>query len=99
MMAEELNCTVTEAKMRLTPQEFADKLTFWETHPPMYDHINTCTANIAYTIAATNRGKGRLVPFDKFLIDYKKAQLPSRVGVDTKLRKLLGGAAANKKGS
>lgn len=91
MMAEELHCTVVEAKMRLTPQEFADKLTFWETHPTMYDHINNCTANIAYTIAATNRGKGRLVPFDKFLIDYKKAMLPDRQKVDMKIRKFLGG--------
>lgn len=94
MIAEELHCTVIEAKSRVDPQAFVNQLTYWETNPRLKDHINNCMANVAYTVAATNRSKGqKLVPFPDFLLDYKKAALPGRKKVDTKIRSIMGGLA------
>ncbi len=94
MIAEELHCTVTEAKHRVTPQEYLDKLTYWETHPPLRDHINICMAQISQSIFNTNLSRRqRAHKLDKFIIDYKKAQLPSRKKVDSKIRSILGAFA------
>jgi hypothetical protein len=97
MIAEEMTCTVTEAKSRTTPQEFLDKIEFWKTHPPLRDHINVCMANIAFTVANCNRSpKSKAIEFSKFLIDYKKALLPSKKKVVGKIKSILG--ALSKKG-
>jgi len=91
MIAEEMHCTVNEAKGRLTPQDFMDKLEFWKTHPPLRDHINICMANIAYTVACVNRDpKTRPPKFDKFLIDYKKAIQPTQDEVVDKIQRIMG---------
>lgn len=91
MIAEEMNCTVTEAKSRVTPQEFFDKITYWETHPPMRDHLNICMAQIAQSILNTNLGKGQKpYPLNKLIIDYKKALLPTGAQLVNKIKSVFG---------
>jgi len=91
MYAEELACTVTEAKRRGTPQEFLDKMTYWETHPPLRQHINICIAQVCQTIANVNLGRGQKAKkLSTFIIDYKKALLPSRNEVVGKIKTILG---------
>lgn len=88
-----MHCTVEEAKQRLTPQAFMDLLTYWETEPPLRDHLNICLAQNTQAIFNSQLGKGqRALKLDKFIIDYQKA-LPSRKEVDLKLRTILGGLA------
>lgn len=92
MIAEEMHCTVTEAKMRVTPQEFIDKVEYWKISPPLKNHINICMAQIAQTIANVNRGKGqRAKKLSDFIIDYKKALLPTRSQLVGKIKNILGG--------
>ena len=82
-----MHCTVEEAQERMTPQAFRDKLTYWETHPPLYDHINICLAQVSATIANSNRGKGqRAYKMDKFLIDYTASE-----PVEDKIKRIFGG--------
>lgn len=96
MIAEELHCTVTEAKARVTPQEFTNKITFWEEHPPMRDHINYCIAQVSQLIFNSNLGRRQKAkPMHKFLIDYKRATLPSQKEVNNKINSILGGLAKN----
>lgn len=91
MIAEELSCTVTEAKIRVTPQEFIDKLTYWEVNPPMRQHLNICIAQVCQTIANVNLGRGQKPKkLSTFIIDYKKALLPSRKEVAGKIKNILG---------
>ena len=91
MIAEQMNCTVTEAKYRVTPQEFLDQIEFWKIHPPMRDHINLCMAQVTQSIFNTNLGRGQKpYKLDKFIIDYKKALLPSRKQVVGKIKSVFG---------
>lgn len=91
MIAEEMSCTVTEAKSRVTPQEFLDKITYWETHPPMRDHLNICMAQISQSILNTRLGKGqRAYPLSKLIIDYKKAQRPTGAQLVNKIKSVFG---------
>tara|TARA_R110002020_G_scaffold125388_4_gene282606 strand:+ start:319 stop:552 length:234 start_codon:yes stop_codon:yes gene_type:complete len=49
-------------------------LSYFRFNPALKDHINFSQANIAYTIAAGNRGRGqKLIPLNEFLLDYKAA--------------------------
>jgi hypothetical protein len=91
MIAEELHCTVTEAKLRVDPQAYLDKLSFWESHPPMRDHLNICIAQVTQMTANVNRGKHQKArKLSDFIIDYKKAKLPSRKQVAGKIKNILG---------
>lgn len=68
-----------------------DLLTYWETEPPLRDHLNICLAQNTQTIANSNLGKGqKSIKLDKFIIDYEKASLPSRKTVDAKIRNIFG---------
>jgi len=91
MIAEELHCTVTEAKARVTPQEFLDKISYWESHPPLRDHINICIAQVCQSIYNTNLGRRqRPKKLSTFIIDYKKAHLPTKEGVVNKINTIMG---------
>lgn len=88
MIAEEMGCTVTEAKNRVTPQEFIDKITFWETHPPLRDHINICLSQISQLIYNSNLGKRqRPKKMSHFYINYKKGRLAP---VETRRKRAIG---------
>ena len=87
-----------EAKSRLEPQEFLNWLSYFEANPPMRDHLNNCQANICYTIAAVNKGKGqKTIPFNKFRLDYKEAAMSDKDKVNRDIRKFFGGLANGKK--
>ena len=93
-----MTCSVNEAKQKITPQAFIDWLTFFETNPPMREHLNNCQANIAYTIAAVNRGKGqRKSKATDFRLDYKEAIKTKEQKVTDKINKFFGGLANGKK--
>ena len=93
-----MTCSVFEAKERVTPQEFIDWLTFFQTNPPMREHLNNCQANITYTIAAVNRGKGQRKPkVSDFRIDYKEAIKTEQEKTLDKINKFFGGSANGKK--
>lgn len=96
-MAESIGCTVQEAKERVSPQEFLDWLTFWETHPTIRDHMNVCSANIAHTIANCMRGKRqKALSLSKFLVDYEKAKKKSPKQVAKTLSSFLMGQVKKK---
>lgn len=83
-MAESLQCTVREAQDRMTHQEFLDLLTFWETSPPLADHLNVLLANVCTAVANSTPGRKRALSIKDFIIEYKK-ELPSK---EARLQKL-----------
>jgi hypothetical protein len=65
-------------------------LNYFKFNPSLKEHINYSQANIAYTIAAGNRGRGqRLIPFEKFVLDYKEASKAENEKVEDQLRSFL----------
>jgi hypothetical protein len=57
-----------------------------------------CQANVAYTIAAVNKGKGqRQMPFNKFVLDYKEASKTDEEKTIEKIHKFFGGKVNGKK--
>lgn len=71
-----------------------DWIEFYKTNLPLRDHINICTANIAYTIAAANRGKGqKLIKLDKFVLDFNRSVEQSKENVADGLNSFFGGLA------
>lgn len=83
-MAESLHCTVREAQDRMTHQEFINLLTFWETSPPLADHLNILLANVCTVVANSTPGRKRALSIKDFIIEYKK-ELPSK---EARLQKL-----------
>ena len=77
----------------MTPQEFINVLTYWETEPPLRDHINICLAQNTQAIFNSQLSRGqKAIKLDNFIIDYEKA-LPSRQEVSNKIRSIMGGLA------
>jgi hypothetical protein len=83
-VAESLHCTVREAQDRMTHQEFINLLTFWETSPPLADHLNILLANVCTVVANSTPGRKRALSIKDFIIEYKK-ELPSK---EARLQKL-----------
>ena len=67
-------------------------LNYFKYNPPLREHINYSQANIAYTIAAGNRGKGqKMIPFEKFILDYKESAKTEDEQVEDQVRKIFSG--------
>ena len=68
---------------------------FYETEPPLRQHLNICLAQVCQAVAALGTGKGRKVPnLGKFVIDYEVAKRNSPQEVEKRLCAFLGGLAA-----
>jgi hypothetical protein len=66
-------------------------INYFKFNPSLREHINYSQANIAYTIAAGNRGRGqRLIPFDKFVLNYKDALKTDDERLEEQIRECFG---------
>ncbi len=81
-----MHCTVREAQDRMSQQDFLDLLTFWETSPPLADHLNVLMANVCTVVANSTPGRKRALNIKDFIIKYKK-ELASK---EDRLKKLTG---------
>jgi hypothetical protein len=89
-VAESLSCTVREAQDRMSQQEFLDLLTFWETSPPLADHLNVLMANVCTTVANSTPGRKKALRIKDFIIEYKK-EMPSKEARLQKLKNFFDG--------
>jgi hypothetical protein len=93
-----MTCSVNEAKQRVTPQEFRDWLEYFSQSPPLKEYLNYSQANISYTLAAVNKGKGqKSIPLNKFLFDFKKVYEDSKESVSDKVDRVFGALVKNGK--
>lgn len=93
-----MTCSVNEAKRRVTPQEYRDWLEYFSMNPPLRELIDYSQANICYTLAAVNKGRGqKTISLDKFLFNFKKKYKENQESVDDKVHKIFGALAKNGK--
>ena len=93
-----MTCSVNEAKARVSPQEFRDWLEYFTQNPPIREYINYSQANICYTLAAVNKGKGqKSIPLSKFLFDFRKVYKESQEPISDKVDRIFGALAKNGK--
>ena len=65
-------------------------MSYFGESPALKDHINVCMAQVTQMIANTNRHpKKAAYEIDKFIIDYKKGDRPTRAQVRRKVDMML----------
>ena len=73
-------------------------LEYFSQSPPLKDYVNYSQANICYTLAAVNKGKGqRSLTLDKFLFNFEKLYRESQESVSDKVDRIFGALAKNGK--
>ena len=64
-----------EVKAKISYQEFTKWVLYFRENPPIREHLNNLSANIAYTVYSVNAGKkGKRLKFDDFRLDYKQEE-------------------------
>ena len=80
-----------EVKAKLSYQEFTKWVLYFRENPPIREHQNNLSANVAYTVYSVNAGKkGKRLKFDDFRLNYKQEEKQTQTDIFNAFKSLKG---------